>query len=224
MNRSSVCVAAIAATTLFFTGSAVRADDDRAEKLVDAKSVLQELLTAPDRGVPQDLSKDCKCIAVIPGVVKAALGYGARHGSGVMSCRHAGGWSAPTFINLTGGSVGLQIGVEKTDLVLFFMSEKGARSLSSSKFTLGAKAGVAAGPLGRTGEASTDVKLNAEIYSYAKSKGVFAGISLEGARLAPDNKDNAKYYGKSVTGKELLFGHPDVNVPSEAEEFRKSLP
>ena len=122
-------------------------------------------------------------IAVIPGVIKGAFGWGARYGQGVVSCRNkVGVWSPPAFLRLTGGSFGFQIGAEKSDLVLFFMSERGAKSLLESKFTLGGQLSVAAGPVGRTGEASTDLKFDAEIYSYAKSKGLFAGISLEGAR------------------------------------------
>lgn len=199
---------------------------DLAEKLMDSKAVFQELLATPDRSVPQELLEDCKCIVVIPGMIKGALGFGARFGKGIMTCRNEhGAWSPPSFMSLKGGSWGLQIGGEKTDLVLFFMNERGARSLvTSSKFTLGGKASVAAGPLGRSGEASTDLKLNAEIYSYAKSKGLFAGLSLEGARLAPNTKANAEYYGREVTAKALLFDHQAPRLPAEAKEFLSALP
>jgi lipid-binding SYLF domain-containing protein len=202
------------------------ADTKLGERLIESKAVYQELLMTPDRSVPRDLLEHCKCVVVIPDMMKGAVGFGARWGKGVMSCRNGqGAWSPPSFVSLKGGSWGLQIGAEKTDLVLFFMTERGARSLvTSSKFTLGGKVSVAAGPFGRSGEASTDLKLKAEIYSYAKSKGLFAGISLEGARLAPQNDANAEYYGRSVTVQELLFGHTAPLVRTEAKEFIAALP
>jgi lipid-binding SYLF domain-containing protein len=198
---------------------------DLSEKLVSAKNVYTELLGVPDKAVPEALLKDCQCIAVIPHVMKGALGYGARYGSGAMSCRNGSGWSAPSFVKLSGGSVGLQIGAESSDLVLFFMNHDGAKSLlTGSKVTLGGKASVAAGPFGRSGEASTDLKLNAEIYSYAKSKGLFAGLSFEGARLAADNEWNTTYYGPGANVKKLLFEPTAENLPAPAEDFRRTLP
>lgn len=195
------------------------------QRLKDATSVYKELLSSPDRGVPEVLLKDCKCIAVFPHVIKGAMVYGARHGTGVMSCRNSSGWTPPTFVSLTGGSWGLQVGGESSDLVLFFMSERGARSLmTSSQVTLGGKASVAAGPFGRTGEASTDLKLDAEVYTYAKTKGLFAGLSIEGARLSSDQKANSRYYGRYVTAKQLLFEDKVPRVPTEAQEFRTALP
>jgi lipid-binding SYLF domain-containing protein len=153
------------------------------------------------------------------------MGIGARHGTGVMSCRTADGWSAPAFVSITGGSFGLQLGAESTDLVLFFMSDRGARSLvNGTRITLGGKASVAAGPFGRSGEAATNLELKAEIYSYARSKGLFAGLSIEGARLAPNSNDAVKYYGPEVTYKQLLFGRRPTTMPAEAETFRKTLP
>jgi len=196
------------------------------QKLENATSVFQELLTAPDRGVPEALLSNCKCVAVIPHAVKGALVYGARFGSGVMSCRNeAGKWSPPSFVGLTGGSFGLQAGAETSDLVLFFMSERGARSLmTSSKITLGGQAGVAAGPVGRSVEANTDLKLDAEIYTYAKSKGLFAGVALTGARLSADKKTNREFYGTSVTLKQLIFEHKAPKVPQSARQFMSALP
>ena len=195
------------------------------EKLVQAKSVYSELLATPDHAVPEALLKNCQCIAVIPHAKKGALGYGASFGSGVMSCRTESGWSAPSFIKLSGGSVGLQIGAESSDLVLFFMNQEGAKSLlTGSKVTLGGNASVAAGPFGRSGEAATDLKLNAEIYSYAKSKGLFAGLSFEGARLAAENEWNTKYYGPGTTVKKLLFEPTTGTIPTPADDFRRTLP
>jgi lipid-binding SYLF domain-containing protein len=143
-----------------------------------------------------------------------------------MSCRNAeGNWSPPSFVDITGGSWGLQIGGESSDLVLFFMSERGARSLmTSSMITLGGQASVAAGPFGRSGEASTDLKLNAEIYTYAKSKGLFAGLSIAGARLAEDKKSNAQFYGRPVSVKQLLFDRRAPRTPEAGKAFVAALP
>jgi lipid-binding SYLF domain-containing protein len=207
----------------FVSGAA--ADNDAAKKLTEATAVYHELISSADHAVPVELLEHAKCVAVFPGVIKAALGVGARHGKGVMTCRTSGGWTAPAFVTIGGGSAGFQIGAESTDLVLFFMNERGVRSLiNGSRITLGGKASVAAGPFGRSGEAATDLELKAEIYSYARSKGLFAGLSVEGARLAPDKKETAEYYGPSVTPKQLLFGKAPATVPAEAEEFRKALP
>ena len=229
MNRlwgSIGFVAMIAAIGLASPAFAADTDAKLDQKLKDATAVYHELLSAPDRGVPEALLKRCQAIAVIPHVLKGAFVYGARFGSGVMSCRNAGGkWSPPCFVSLAGGSVGFQIGAETSDLVVFFMTERGARSLmTSSKFTLGGQASVAAGPFGRSGEASTDLKLDAEIYTYAKSKGLFAGLSIAGARLAEDKKANAQYYGHPVSVKQLLFEQKAPAAPAEAEAFRQALP
>ncbi|HEY6194856.1 MAG TPA: lipid-binding SYLF domain-containing protein [Candidatus Eisenbacteria bacterium] len=195
------------------------------KKISEAIAVYHELITTPDKEVPKQLLERCKCVAVLPGVLKAALGYGARHGSGVMACRTANGWSAPAFVNLSGGSVGFQLGAESTDLVLFFMTDRGARSLvNGSRITLGGKASVAAGPFGRSGEADTNLELKSEIYSYARSKGLFAGFSIEGARLAPNPTDIENYYGKGVTYKQLLFGSGPPAKPAEAAAFATTLP
>jgi SH3 domain-containing YSC84-like protein 1 len=196
-----------------------------ADRLIEAKQVFQELMSTPDRSVPKELVENAKCVVVIPDMVKGAIGFGGRWGSGVMSCRNGTTWSPPVFVSLKGGSWGLQIGVEKTDLVLFFMTEKGARSLvTSSKFTLGGKVAVAAGPLGRSTEAATDLKLNAEIYSYAKSKGLFAGISLEGTSLSASKKANDAYYGTTVSPADMLFHNHAPTVRAEAKEFVEALP
>lgn len=229
MNRRNARIGFVWAVLVIGMASSTFAADANAklgEKLTDATAVYRELLATPDRGVPEALLKDCKCIAVIPNVIKGALVYGGRFGSGVMSCRNAQGhWSPPSFVRITGGSWGLQIGGESSDLVVFFMSERGARSLMmGSKLTLGGNASVAAGPIGRSGEASTDLRLKAEIYTYAKSKGLFAGLSVEGARLAADPKSNAAYYGHPVSAKQLLFEQKAPRVPDEAEKFRSVLP
>ncbi len=221
---SGILMCAAIATAATAMASSTKDTGKQEKKLTDATAVYRELVTMPDRGVPKELLENCKCVAVLPGVLKAALGYGARRGSGVMSCRTQKGWSAPAFVSITGGSVGLQLGAESTDLVLFFMTDRGARSLvSGSRITLGGKASVAAGPFGRSGEVATNLELKSEIYSYARSKGLFAGLSFEGARLAPNSKDNMNYYGRGVTYKQLLFGDGPPSMPVEAAEFRKAL-
>lgn len=227
LARTFAAAAAIAALSM--TTTTAFAEEPKAsldQKLENATAVYQELLNAPDRGVPEALLSKCKCVTVIPHAVKGAMVYGARFGTGVMSCRNeAGKWSPPSFVGLTGGSFGPQIGAETSDLVLFFMSERGARSLmTSSKITLGGQAGVAAGPFGRSAEAGTDLKLDAEIYTYAKSKGLFIGAALTGARLAADKKTNKEYYGTNVTLKQLIFEHKAPKVPDSARAFMSALP
>ena len=226
-TRMTVAVVAMVAAISTY-GAPLRADPDREkleEKVAASTEVYQTLLSAKDKDVPQSLLKDARCIAVIPHTLKGAIGYGARHGSGIMTCRNADGtWGPISFVKLTGGSIGFQIGAESTDYVLFFMSDKSVRSLLKSKFTLGGKASVAAGPFGRSGEADTDLHLNAEIYSYAKSKGLFAGVSLEGAKLRPDDDANRVYYGQAVMAEHLLLDHRAPNMPSSEQQFLSALP
>jgi len=228
MRRPLVPVAAILFLALASSGIAQAEKSDKEDKLagkmLDARAVYEELVNVPEREVPEALLEDCKCIAVIPGVIKGAIGWGFRVGQGVMTCRKDGAWSPPTFLRLTGGSFGFQIGAQGTDIVLFFMTERGARSLLESKFTLGGTASVAAGPMGRSAEAGTDLKLTSEIYSYAKSKGLFAGLSLEGARLSPDHTSNERYYGQAVDPAVLLFEHQAPRMPDEAKALREALP
>ena len=205
--------------------SPVAAEDKLEQRVHNATEAYRELLRGPDRGVPEALLKNCHCVAVFPHVLKGALGWGAEYGHGVISCRNAAGdWSPICFLTLTGGSAGFQIGGESSDFVLFFMTDRGARSLLSSKFTLGGKASVAAGPSGRSAQASTDIKLSAEIYSYARARGLFAGVSLEGARLAPDEKSNRSFYRAAVVPESLLFSHRAPKQPAASLEFRGALP
>jgi lipid-binding SYLF domain-containing protein len=222
------------ATVLAVTGIAAAAladsaAEDRAEAgelFAKARDSYNDLIKAdsPDQGIPQEMLDHAKAIAVFPKVMNAAVGIGGRSGKGVVVVRQADGkWGAPAEFQIKGGSWGAQIGAQETELVLFFMSDKSVKSLIDSKFTLGAKAGVAAGPVGRSAEAATDLKLNSEIYSYAKSKGLFAGISLEGAKMTPDKEDNAHLYGKAMTTQEILFGG-NVSPPSSADPFLSALP
>ena len=195
------------------------------ERLEKAHEVYAELVKSPDRGVPESLLRDCKAIAIFPGVIKAAIGFGGRYGHGVVFTRGADGWSPPAFLTLTGGSWGLQIGANSTDVVLFFMTDRSLKSLLSSQLTLGADAGLAAGPMGRSAEAGTDIKLTAEIYSYARSRGLFAGIALAGARIAPDNDATEAFYGQKLEAKRILM---DRDVPAghatAYEKLQHALP
>lgn len=172
-----------------------------------AATVFKEIMDAPDKAVPDSVLNKAVCIAVFPGVIKAGvLGLGGRGGRGVASCRTKTGWSSPAFFDLKGGSLGPQIGVQSTDFVFLFMNDKGMNSLLKSKFEVGGDASVAAGPVGRQAGASTDLRLNAEILSYSRSKGLFAGLELKGAVITLDESDMEAIYGKGVTGEAVLKG------------------
>jgi lipid-binding SYLF domain-containing protein len=201
---------------------AVSKEDQRVN---DSATVFKQILESPDSNIPKQLMDQAKCVAIFPGMIKGALGWGAKLGRGVMSCRDASGhWGPPIFLRIAGGSWGLQIGVEKTDLLLFVMNDEGARSFEESEWTLGAKGAVAAGPVGRSGEAATDLRLDAQVYSYSRSKGLFAGLSLEGAKMSTDKEAMQKYYGPNVNTKAVLFDHQAPNVPSSAQSFMETLP
>jgi lipid-binding SYLF domain-containing protein len=180
--------------------------EDYAERAEKSGEVLSEIMRIPEGGIPDDLMSRATAIAVIPHVIKGAFGIGGRYGKGLIAHRGTDGrWSAPAFVEIGGGSFGLQLGVEATDLVLVFTNEKGVKSLLKGKVTLGADASVAAGPVGRQASASTDVLMNSAILSYSRSKGLFAGISLEGASLTMDDSANRKVYGKEVKGRAILL-------------------
>ena len=193
-------------------------------KLRAATDVWQELMGMPDKKVPKRLLEEARCIAVIPGIIKGAFVWGGHRGKGVLTCRSGDGWSAPIFVNMTGASFGFQIGGQSIDMVLFFVTDRSVRSLLKSEFTFGGDASVAAGPLGRAAEASTDLKLKAEIYSYGKSRGLFAGISLQGARLAANQKYLNHYYGKRLWPESVLFEDAVSSPPPEAKAFLDVLP
>ena len=193
---------------LFLAALTSFAKDDKAEvtqRLENAADVLHEIMGIPEKGIPQDLLDKSHCIVVVPGMKKGAFIVGAKYGKGFMSCRRGGtGWSAPGAVKIEGGSVGLQIGGSETDVVLLVMNERGAERLLSTKFTLGAEGEVAAGPVGRSSTAQTDAGMRAEILSYSRSRGVFAGLSLSGATLRPDLDDNKAMYGKPLSNKEIV--------------------
>jgi lipid-binding SYLF domain-containing protein len=188
--------------------------EDDATRTSKAAQVFKEIMDTPDRGIPHDLLQSAKCIAIIPGDVKFALVLGGSYGRGVASCRISHGWSAPMFVAIEGGSVGYQIGGSSTDLIMLFMNDHALHSLLSNKFKLGADASVAAGPDGRKAAASSDLKLNAEILSYSRSKGIFAGVSLDGAVVQADKSGDQASYGDNVDRHEILDGK--VPVPESA--------
>lgn len=201
------------------------AEDRFARKLERSREVYETLIDAPDRKVPEYLLHDAACISIIPAVIKGALGWGGRHGRGVITCRDKRGkWSPPAFVKISGGSFGLQIGGASTDYVLFLMTKRSVESLLKSKFILGGDVSVAAGPLGRTAGGATDARLNAEIVAYARSRGLFAGASLEGSRLAADDKAIREYYGRRIWPEDILFEHDVPKLTREAKELLKALP
>jgi SH3 domain-containing YSC84-like protein 1 len=193
------------------------------EKLNDAATVLTEIRNAPDKGIPDSIWNKAHCVVVIPSLKKAGFIVGGEHGSGVMSCRHASTWGPPVFMELTKGSAGLQAGVSSTDLVLVVMNERGAEKLLNNKVTLGADASVAAGPVGRTASAGTDAQLSAEMLSYSRSKGLFAGIDVSGGSLNPDKSENERAYGANASAREIALGTRPVKVTPEMQAFTNAL-
>ena len=205
--------------------SSAAAQESRASRKVrTAHEVYRELIELPEKKVPKELLGKARCLAVIPSVIKGAFVWGGHRGRGVMTCRRQEGWSPLVFVKLSGGSFGFQAGGESTDLVLFFMTERGVRSLLKSKFILGGDASIAAGPLGRRASMGTDLRLNAEIFSYAKSRGVFAGISVEGGRLAPDNSWTDGYYEARLWPADVLLGNETPRTPDASRDFLAALP
>ena len=183
------------------------AASDAPKRLDAAADVVTEIMAAPDKGIPQDLLDKSECVVIVPGLKKGAFIIGGKYGKGFMSCRREGaGWSAPGAVKVEGGSFGFQIGGSETDVVLLVMNQGGVKKLLSSKFTLGADASAAAGPVGRTSSAATDAQMHAEILTYSRARGLFAGVSLEGATLRPDEEWNQEMYGKPLTNQEIVMG------------------
>jgi len=199
--------------------TAVASDrDDAINRIHHADEVFNSIMDAPDQGIPAGLLDKTKCIAIIPGNVKFAFIFGGNYGRGLVTCRTTGkDWTAPLFLAVEGGSVGYQIGGSSTDLVLLFMNDHALHSLLSDRFKLGADASVAAGPVGRTADADTDIKLNAEILSYSRAKGIFAGVSLQGAVVKSDESANESMYGAGADRHTILDGH--VPVPEDAKKL-----
>jgi lipid-binding SYLF domain-containing protein len=201
------------------------AQDKESDRVENAGKVMQEILNAPD-GIPQSVLDKADCVVILPSVIKFAIGFGGSYGRGVMSCRGGkdfhGPWGAPTMMALEGGSAGLQLGGSATDFILLLMSPRSATSILSSKVKLGGDASAAAGPVGRTASAETDVAMRAEILSYSRARGLFAGISLAGSTLRPDNGANKNLYGKEVSAKSIVFDKA-VPVPDSAKTLLETL-
>ena len=202
--------------------TAVASDrEDDVNRTQKAAQVFKEIMNTPDQGIPSNLLESAKCIAIIPGDKKFAFVFGGSYGRGIATCRTGHGWSAPMFVAIDSGSVGYQIGGSSTDIVMLFMNDHALQSLMSDKFKLGADASVAAGPVGRNAAASTDLKLNAEILSYSRSKGIFAGVSLDGAVMQADKSGDKAMYGDDVNRHEILDGK--VAVPASARALVEEL-
>jgi len=190
---------------------------EEVKRVNSAANVLDEIMAAPDKGIPQDVFEGAKCVAVVPSMIKGGFIIGARYGKGVATCRTSSGWSAPAPITIAGGSWGLQFGGEAVDLVMLVMNDKGMEHLLSSKFKLGAEGSVAAGPVGRQAEANTDWKMRSEVLSYSRARGVFAGLELNGAVVKQDDDDTRHLYGQVVPFKDILTGR--VPAPQGTEKF-----
>ncbi len=190
---------------------------DQVKRIDDAANVLDEIMAAPDKGIPQELFESAKCVAVVPSMIKGGFIVGARYGKGVATCRTSSGWSAPAPFTLAGGSWGLQIGGEAVDVVMLVMNDRGMQHLLSSKFKLGAEGSAAAGPVGRQTEANTDWKMRAEVLTYSRARGIFAGLELNGAVIKQDDDDTRILYGKEISFKRILQGR--VAPPPGSQHF-----
>lgn len=209
---------------LVILSSVVMADELKnkaKDRLQASADVLNEIQAAPDQGIPEEVLGSAECVAVVPSMLKAGFVFGARYGRGVASCRTAKGWSAPAFFSVQGGSFGLQIGGQAVDLVMLVMNQDGMHKLLSSKFKLGADASVAAGPVGRHAAADTDWKMRAQILSYSRARGVFAGLELSGAVIKQDKSSTRDFYGHMVSNKAALGG--EIEAPGDAYPFLSTL-
>lgn len=207
----------------FFVSAAFAASsrDDLQARIDSAKNVLDEILNAQDRSIPLNILQQATCVGVVPGLLKGAFVFGGQYGQGVVTCRTGHGWSAPVFIRMAGGSFGFQIGGQSTDLVLVAVNDRGFQDLLKDKFKIGGDASAAAGPVGRAGQAATDWKMNAELLSYSRSKGLFAGIDLDGTSVSQNVEDTDTYYGQPHHFESILKG--EVPVPAGAVPFVRDV-
>src|SRR5437773_9260254 len=204
--------------TFAWAGSAREDTVDRLQKSVD---VLHAIMATPDKGIPEEVLSNAKCILVVPDLIKGGFIFGGKHGRGVASCRTSDGWSAPAFVSVGGGSWGLQIGVEGVDLVMLVMNDQGFQHLLSSKFQLSGEGSAAAGPVGRHASAGTDWKMNTQMLTYSRSKGLFAGITLEGAVVQQDDDSTKAIYGKNVRFRNIFSGR--VSTPRSTDAFMRAV-
>jgi SH3 domain-containing YSC84-like protein 1 len=211
--------------TLALIATVAYAGDDRTDdvsRLQSAATVLDEIMAAPDKGIPEEIVGSAKCIAIVPSMLKGGFVVGGAYGKGVASCRTDKGWSAPAFFTVEGGSFGLQIGGQAVDLVMIIMNDAGMQNLLQSKFKLGADASVAAGPVGRHAEGMTDWKMRAQVLTYSRARGAFAGLTLNGAAVRQHKDDTRAFYGRMVPFKTLLLGNLQP-IPSDAEPWISAL-
>jgi lipid-binding SYLF domain-containing protein len=214
MKKLMALVTVLSLSSIGWAGTSREATDDR---MNHAGAVLHEIMSAPDKGIPEEVLEHAKCIAVVPHMLKGGFIFGAENGRGVVTCRNDNGWSAPSFFAITGGSWGLQIGAEGVDLVLIIQNERGMQHLMSSKFQIGADASAAAGPVGRHASADTDWKLDAEILTYSRARGAFAGLTLTGAAIRHDDDSTKAIYGHNYSTRRILSGR--IAVPDSAHVF-----
>jgi len=205
-------------TALVLSGAAISADPER---LKDAADVIKEMATTDDKGIPTNLLSKARCVVVIPSLTKVAFGVGGQFGKGYLSCRTGSGWSAPGSIRVEGGSFGFQIGGSATDVILLIMNDRGMDKLLSNEFKVGADASVAAGPVGRQASAETDITMRAEMLAYSRSRGVFAGIAIQGSTLRQDSDENEELYGRKIPNREIVGGK--VTIPDAAKPFIDAL-
>ena len=215
-------LSAAVATSLTTAVLSAALSSAQAKRVQQAAEVLTEIHKVPDKDIPQDLWTKAACVIVVPDMKKAAFVFGGEYGKGLMSCRNGGNWSAPVFMRVEKGSWGLQIGAQEIDLVLLVMNDGGVQKLLNNKVTLGAEISAAAGPVGRDARAATDGQLNAEILSYSRTQGLFAGINLSGGAVRPDDDDNVALYGRNVPPKQIVAGE-NIKVPAEAQPFMTAL-
>ena len=218
MKRITVFVLVVFAGALSWAGEQKK---DVSERLQMASDVLSQMSAAPDKGIPQEVLDSAKCIAVVPHLVKGGFIFGGKHGRGVSTCRTTDGWSAPAFISVGGGSAGLQVGVEGVDLIMLIMNDKGMQQLLSSKFQISGEGSAAAGPVGRHASAGTDWKMDTQMLTYSRSKGAFAGLTLEGAVVQQDSDSTIAVYGRDVSFQSVLKGK--VPTPDIARDFMKAV-
>ena len=213
----AVCIVGLSLATAGWAADKDKDKSDIDKRIEASANVLNEIMATPDKAIPDKVMNDAKCVAVVPSMVKIAIGFGGNHGKGVATCRSTHGWSAPAPITVTGGSWGLQLGGQAVDLVMIVTNDKGMQQLLSSKFKIGADASAAAGPVGRDAAADTDWKMKAEVLTYSRARGVFAGIDLSGSAITQDKDETRLLYGKMVPFGDILSGK--VAAPSESEPF-----
>jgi SH3 domain-containing YSC84-like protein 1 len=218
LKKLTILVALLSLTSL---GWAQSRNDASTERLDKAGRVISAIMSAPDKGIPEEVLEHAKCIAVVPHMLKGGFIFGAENGRGVATCRTADGWSAPAFFAITGGNWGLQIGIEGIDLVMIIQNDRGMQRLLSSNFELGADASAAAGPVGRHASADTDWKLNTEILTYSRAKGAFAGLTIDGASIRRDDDSMRSFSGRHVSSRAVLSGR--VPVPAAAQPFLSAI-